>query len=268
MSMIADIYTHRELLRNLILRNLKSRYKDSVLGFLWSVLTPLFMAGVYMVFLRILARGVPMEEILIGVFAWQYFVQCVFNGLTCITDNGNLVKKVYFPRIIIPLAATLSNLVNFLLTLVVQFALVSILLGLRGQAMSILALAVPLVVVFHVFFCFGAALFLSCANVYFRDMEHLVSVAMTALFFMTPAMYSFQMVRDIVALRGLPAWLSEAYMVNPMAVIITAYRALILPGVAFPFGPGALAGAVLAVLFVLFAYRLFQKLQRNFSDMF
>jgi len=267
MNIFSDIIAHRELLANLVMRNLKSRYKDSVLGFLWSILTPLFMAFIYLLFLRILARGVPMEEILIGVFAWQYTAQCIFNGLTCITDNGNLVKKVYFPRMILPLATTISNLVNFLLTLVVQFVLVAILLGLHGQSIGSAVIALPVVVAFHFLFCFGIVLFLSCANVYFRDLEHLVNVLVTALFFVTPAMYSFSMVEQIVAAIHLPV-LAEIYMLNPMAVIITAYRALILPGVAFPMTAGAGGGVLIAAAFVFAAYFLFQKLQKNFSDMF
>lgn len=267
MSMFTDILTHRELLANLTVRNLKSRYKNSVFGFLWSVLTPLFMAGIYLVFLRILARGVPMEEILIGVFAWQFTVQCVFNGLTCVTDNGNLIKKVYFPRIILPLATMFSNLVNFLLMLIVQFVLLAILLGLHGQQISAAALAVPGVIVVHFFFCFGIVLFLSCANVYFRDLEHLVNVLVMALFFMTPVMYSYGMVAEIAEASNLPL-LARLYMVNPLAVIISAYRALILPGFAFPLGAGVFFGAGLTLLFVFPAYRLFKKSERNFSDMF
>lgn len=268
MSILADIIAHRELLANLVARNLKSRYKDSVFGFLWSILTPLFMAGIYVFFLRILNRGIPMEEILIGVFAWQFTAQCIFNGLTCITDNSNLIKKVYFPRIILPLATTISNLVNFLLTLVVQFALVAILLGVRGQHINLASAAVPAVIVVHFIFCFGIVLFLSCSNVYFRDLEHLVNVLVTAFFFITPVMYSYGMVVEQIAASCSPPVLAELYMVNPMAVIIGAYRALILPGVAFPLGVGTFAGMGLMLLFILFAFRLFKKLQRNFSDMF
>lgn len=267
MNMFADIIARRELLANLIIRNLKSRYKDSVLGFLWSIITPLFMAFIYMVFLRILRAGIPMEEILIGVFAWQFTVQCVFNGLTCITDNGNLVKKVYFPRLILPLATTISNLVNFLLTLIVQFVLVAVLLGWHGQHISVAVVALPIVIFFHFFLCFGIVLFLSCSNVYFRDLEHLVNVLVTAFFFITPVMYSLSLVEDFAKAHHLPV-IAELYMLNPMAVIITAYRALILPDVAFPLGSGVAAGLVIAVIFTAVAYRMFQKLQKNFSDMF
>jgi ABC-type polysaccharide/polyol phosphate export permease len=149
----------------------------------------------------------------------------------------------------------------------IGIALVAILLLVHGQHMSISVLAVPAVIVVHFIFCFGIVLFLSCSNVYFRDLEHLVNVLVTAFFFITPVMYSYGMVEKIAADHNLPV-LAELYMVNPMAVIISAYRALILPDVAFPLGAGTFIGMGLMILFILFAFRLFKKLQRNFSDMF
>ena len=134
--MLSDIRTHRELIANLVSRDLKSRYKGSMLGFLWSILTPLFMALIYVVFLRLLARGVPMEAILVGVFAWQYTANSVNGGMTSVTGNDNLVKKVAFPRWLLPLSSTLANLVNFLLTLVVQFVLLFVLLWMAGKMIS------------------------------------------------------------------------------------------------------------------------------------
>ncbi len=264
---IADILERRELLYNLVTRNLKSRYKDSVLGFLWSIITPLFMALIYMIFLRILARGIPLEEILIGVFAWQFTAQCVANGLSAITDNANLVKKVYFPRIILPLAVTLSNLVTFLLSLVVQFALVAILLALRGEHFGLSILLLPLLIGYHALFCLALTLLLSCLNVYLRDLQHLVNVLTTAWFFMSPAMYSLALVHDLAARYAWPA-LTSLYMLNPMAIIITGYRALILPSAVFPASATVLAAGLLPILFLWLAYHLFQKLQHNFSDFF
>jgi len=265
-SIFKDIIERRELLSNLVTRNLKSRYKSSVLGFLWSIITPLFMAIIYMIFLRILARKIPMEEILIGVFAWQFTAQCVMNGMTSITDNANLVKKVYFPRIILPLSTTLSNLVTFLLTLVVQFILVAILLALHNQHMSPNALAVPLVVIYHAMFCLAITLFLSCVNVYFRDVQHLVNVLLLAWFFLSPAMYSLSLVNSMANQYGVPA-LASFYMLNPMATIITGYRALILPGTAFPMSLFSAVSMLLPVVLLVGSYALFQKLQKDFSDM-
>lgn len=267
MSLMGDILARRELLANLIARNLKSRYKDSVLGFLWSILTPLFMALIYLVFLRILAKGVPMADILIGVFAWQYTAQCVTNGLTAITDNGNLIKKVYFPRLLLPLTVTLANLINFLLTLVVQFALVAILLGLEGRHFAPGVLAVPLVIVAHTLFCFALAVALSALTVYFRDVQHLINVAMTAWFFLTPAMYSLSLVVHVAQQHQLP-YLPDLYLLNPMAIIIEAYRALILPGATFYWSPAIPIAAGLALLLLIAAVALFQKWQRTFTDLF
>ncbi len=267
MNVIAEILKHRELLHNLVMRNLKSRYKDSALGFLWSILTPLFMAMIYVVFLRILARGIPMEEVLIGVFAWQFTAQCVGNGLSCITDNANLVKKVYFPRIILPTASTLSNLVNFILTLVVQFVLLGIIFVWRGGGMSWYALNVPLLIIGHTAFCFALGVFLSCINVYFRDIQHLVNVGMTAWFFLTPAMYSMRLVQTMAENYHMPA-LVQVYMLNPMAVIINGYRAMILNDNHFYMSWSVTASIAGSVVFLLGSIWLFQRLQRNFSDMF
>ncbi len=267
MRCLREIIQHRELLQNLVTRNLKSRYKDSALGFLWSILTPLFMALIYVVFLRILARGIPMQEVLIGVFAWQFTAQCVGNGLTSITDNANLVKKVYFPRIILPAAATLANLVNFLLTLVVQFVLLGALFAWRHETMSLQALCVPFLILGHAVFCFALAVFLSCINVYFRDIQHLVNVGMTAWFFLTPAMYSMSLVEKMAQDRQIP-WLSQVYMLNPMAVIINGYRAMILNNNDFYMSWSVAASIAGSACFLALAIWLFQRLQRNFSDMF
>ncbi|NLB59977.1 MAG: ABC transporter permease [Lentisphaerae bacterium] len=267
MSTFQAIIEHHELLANLVARNLKSRYKNSVLGFLWSIITPLFMALIYMLFLRILARGIPMAEILIGVFAWQFTAQCVGNGLTTITDNANLVKKVYFPRIILPLATTLANLVTFLLSLVVQFALVALLLALQGQHLALTTLGVPLLILYHALFCFALTLFLSSLNVYFRDIQHLVNVLTMAWFFLSPAMYSLALVHELAVHYAWPMR-TALYMLNPMAIIITGYRALILPDVVFPMSSFIWLAGLWPLLFLGLTYILFQKLQHRFSDFF
>ncbi|MBI3986158.1 MAG: ABC transporter permease [Lentisphaerae bacterium] len=265
MSVIQDILGRRELLYNLVLRNLKSRYKDSVLGFLWSVLVPLFMAFIYVVFLYILARGVPISEILIGVFAWQFTAQCVMNGMGSITENASLIKKVSFPRLILPLAATLSNLVNYLLNLVVQFGIVAVILAFQHERIPFQALAVPLVIAYHTLFCFALALFMASLNVFYRDMQHLIGVVMTAWFFVSPVMYSMSMVASLTDKFHSPLPMN-LYLLNPMAVIIFAYRALILPETTFPVTGFVLAALLWPLLFFVLAYVIFKKLERLFAD--
>lgn len=261
----AGIWARRELLGNLVARDLKSRYKGSALGFLWSLLTPLFMALIYLFFLRLLAgRGVPMEEIIIGVFAWQFTVQSVQSGMSCITGHSNLVKKVFFPRLVLPTASTLANLVNFLLSLIVQFVLLFVLMSMRGAAPSAAAWALPLVILLHTLFNLSLALLLAAANVFFRDTQHLVGLFLSAWFFVSPVMYNLSFMNAFATDRP---WLMHLYMLNPLAGILTAYRALILPGVFFPWSAWSVAGLLWPLALFVLSVAVFQRAQRNFSDL-
>jgi ABC-type polysaccharide/polyol phosphate export permease len=252
------------MLQNLVARELKSRYKGSVLGFLWTILTPLFMAIVYVFFLRLLARGVPMEKIIIGVFAWQFTAQAVNSGLTAITGNTNLVKKVFFPRIILPTATTLAQLVTYLFSLIIQLVLVAILLGIKGDVMQIWTLALPLLIIYHTLFNLSLAYLLSAANVYFRDAQHLVGVLLTAWFFSSPAMYDLSIVEKVAGTRPL---LLKLYMLNPMAIIIGGYRALMLPDATLPLSAFTVAGALIPLILFIIARHVFERVQQNFADM-
>lgn len=253
----------RELLWNLIARELKARYKGSVLGFLWTLLTPLFMAVIYVVFLRLLAgRGVPIEEIIIGVFAWTFTVQSVTGGLTAVTGNANLVKKVRFPRVLLPMANTAANLISYLLTLVVQFALIAVLLAWKGEAIRAGALAVPGLIALHTAFNLALALLLSAANVYFRDTQHLVGVGLSAWFFLSPAMYNLEFIRPWTASRP---WLMDLYLLNPLAPLLTGYRALML-GAPFEWRAAAALGLLWPLGLLALALAVFRRAQRNFAD--
>ncbi len=262
MSLFGDILAHRELLQNLVARDIKSRYKGSALGFLWSVLNPLFMAVIYIFFLRLLAgRGVPSEDVIIGVFAWQFTAQCVTGGMNCITGNANLVKKVFFPRVLLPLSVVAANLVNFLLTLAVQLVLVALLLGARGAHLSAWSAALPAIIAYHVLFNPSLALLVAAANVYFRDTQHLVGLLMSAWFFVSPVMYNLSFVEKFAG----PA-LTPAYLLNPAALIITAYRAAQVPGALLPWSGAALVAWLWPAALLVLAWRLFQRAQRDFAD--
>lgn len=265
MSLLHTIRTRRELVWNLTARELKLRYRGSVLGFLWSVLIPLFMAVIYVFFLRLLGgRGVPLADIIVGVFAWQFTVQCVNSGLFAITGNTNLVKKVFFPRIILPLSNTLANLITYLLSLVVQFIFIAILFDRAGHSFSPWLIGFPAVVALHVTFNFALTLLLAATNVYVRDMQHLVGVGLTAWFFISPVMYNLSFVEKFAEHHP---WAMDLYLLNPMAVILTAYRAVLTPQVAFPWSVSAAASILAVALFFVLAYRLFQRLQKDFADL-
>jgi ABC-type polysaccharide/polyol phosphate export permease len=264
MSLIDACTRHRDLLLNLASRELKLRYRGSALGFLWSVLLPLFMALIYVLFLRLLGgRGVPLADVIIGVFAWQFTVQCVNAGLTSVTGSANLVKKVAFPRLILPLASTLANTVTYAMSLVVQFPLIAVLFYFSGHSFSPWVAFLPFVLFLHLTFNLALALLLAGLNVVVRDAQHLVSVLLSAWFFVSPVMYNF----DFVLRHGdRYPWLPHVYMLNPLATVITGYRACIVDGVVFPWGPAVWASLALVALLFVSGYRAFQRLQKDFAD--
>lgn len=256
----------RELLGNLVGRELKARYKGSALGFLWAVLIPLFMAAIYLFFLRLLAGargGLGIESVLIGVFAWQFTASSVQGGLACVTGSSNLVKKVAFPRAMLPVASTASNLVGFLLSLVVLLPILAFLLWRAGGGFSPLIWTLPLLIAWHTLFNLSLAMLLGAANVYYRDAQHLVGVLLSAWFFVSPAMYDLTFVESFAGDRP---WVMPAYLLNPMAPILGAYRAVILPGAAFPAGPWAWAGLLAPAALAALAWVVYRRAQRNFAD--
>jgi lipopolysaccharide transport system permease protein len=265
MNSIRAILERRELLSNLVARELKQRYKGSALGFLWTVLTPLFMAAIYVFFLRLLAgRGVPIEEIVIGVFAWQYTTQCVMGGMSSVTGNGNLVKKVCFPREILPLSQVAANGIGYLLSLLVQFPLLAILLWRAGGGF---AATWPLFVfwmVWQTVFNLGLAMLVGALNVHFRDTQHLVGVGLSAWFFVSPVMYNMDFAANVAARWP---WAVRLLYANPMAVVINGYRAALLPFSRPGFPPAAWVGFALVPAVLALGAGVYRRLQKNFADL-
>ncbi len=266
MNLIRILTERRELLWNLTARELKQRYKGSALGFLWTVLTPLFMAAIYVFFLRLLAgRGVPMEEIIIGVFAWQYTTQCVMGGMCCVTGNANLVKKVCFPREILPLSQVAANGIGYLLSLLVQFPLLALLLHVRGEL--VFSGAWPLFLfwmAWQTLFNLGLALLLGALNVYFRDTSHLVGVGLSAWFFMSPVMYNMDFAANVASRWP---WAVRLLYANPMAVLIDGYRTALLPFSNPGFPPVAWLGFGLVPVVLVGGLVTYRRLQKNFADL-
>lgn len=261
-----NLWTYNDLIRNLVARDLKTRYRGSALGLLWTILNPLFMAAIYIFFLTLLSRAIASqyENIIIGVFAWQFTVQCVTAGLSSITGSAALVKKVYFPRIILPLSSNLSALVNFWLTLLVQWTLLAIILGLKGDSLKYAALWVPLITIYHLAFNFSLAMMVSAANVFFRDTEHIVGLLLSAWFFTSPVMYPLEMVEQLAASHP---WIMKIYLLNPMTVILTAYRSLQVPGVGFIWNKASIAGLLLPFVLLVAGFAIFRRAQRSFADL-
>ncbi len=209
------VYQYRELVRNLTTRDLKVRYRNSLLGFLWAWGNPIMMTLVFTVVFQVIApnsiRNYPLF-ILIGWLTWGFTNAAISEGIGSIVSNSNLVKKVWFPRIVLPASAVLSNAANFLLALPLVLALV---LYFRIAVDPFLLLYFPIIFISQLALVMGISFFLSAANVFYRDTGVITGVVMTAWFFLTPVFYSVPQLTENSRL---------VYYLNPMASIIEAYR--------------------------------------------
>jgi len=209
-----DLISYRELLFSLTKKELKVKYRGSFLGFFWSLLNPILIMLVYsFVFSIVLRQGIKEFSVflLCALLPFNFFSNSVNYGSGSVISNANLVKKIYFPKEIIPLSIVFSNLINFLLELIILFIVLSIF---RYKFYTYLYF-LPVVMIVQVFFVSGVSLLVSSLNVLFRDLQHLVSILMMVWFFGTPIIYPLSMV---------PERFQFIMQINPMAVFATFYR--------------------------------------------
>jgi ABC-2 type transport system permease protein len=222
MQRLRDLFEYRELLGNLVRKELKIKYKNSVLGFLWSLLNPaLYLVVFYFVFQVVLGSGIPKFAIflLCGLVPWNFFSAALGAGTTSITGNASLVGKVWFPREVLPIAAIGAALVHFFLQSIV-LVLGLVVFGIAPN-LGMLWLLVPALFVMILFLA-GAALLLSAVNVYLRDTQHLLELLLLAWFWATPIVYTYFQIA--AKLHGF-AFLY--YLGNPMtSVVLTFQRVL------------------------------------------
>ncbi|MCP3992983.1 MAG: ABC transporter permease, partial [Actinomycetia bacterium] len=198
---VRDVWSYRELLTNLIRRELKVRYKNSVIGFVWTLLNPLLYLAVFtIVFAVVLRSGVPRYGLLLlsGLLAFNLFSQGLTGATVSITGNGPLVQKVWFPREILPLAAIGANLITFV------FQFVILMLGMAAfrqvPEWSMLWLIIPALVV-TLMMATGLGLLLSALNVYYRDFQHFLELGLLTWFWLTPVVYLYNFAGEAVIER-------------------------------------------------------------------
>lgn len=266
---LGDLWRYRELVRNLVLRDLKVRYRSSVLGFAWSLLNPLLMMLVFTVVFTVLtpssAKRVPFPVfILTGLLAWNFTLSSVMGCMTSITSNANLVKKVYFPREVLPIAAVFANAVNFLLALVVLFAIIAFykLTGDPSIQLTAAALLFPLIFAMQVCFLLGLGLMLATINVFLRDTEVIVEVGLLAWFFLTPIFYDVSDIFRSWNGLDLPRLM---YILNPMASFISNYREIFLYGSA-PDAAFLLRLALTSLAALAVGYGVFRRYARSMVE--
>ncbi|HEV8424461.1 MAG TPA: ABC transporter permease [Actinomycetes bacterium] len=268
-----------ELLTELVRKDLKVKYKNSALGFIWSMANPLLYLGVFsLVFSVLLPNGVPSFAVLFmaGFLVWNFFNLATLTATGSVVGNANLVRKVRFPRVVLPLSSVGFSGVHFLLQLLVLFVvLVPFYPAAFGPQLWLLVPALAVAVTVTV----AMSLLASAVNVRYRDVEHLLEIALLAGFWLTPIVYPVTVIRDQAAGHG---WLFDLYMASPMtAVVVAMQRAIyvhpvvtvdgkprqILPadGYGFYLSWLGVAGAVSLVLLAIGLWT-FRRLQADFAE--
>ena len=266
---VREILSHREMLDLLIRRDLKARYKDSALGFFWSLARPLMQLAIYFIvvgqFLQA-ARGIPDFAVYIfaGLTAMGLFTEILVGGTGSILGNAGLVKKVYVPREVFPLASVGSALFNFMIQLVVLLA-ATLAVGAFPWHTGVFY-AIPAILIMVVYGTAFGLLF-SALNVYLRDVQYLVELGTMILFWASPIVYSWQMVSDRVQSQ----FLLDIYTNNPLTLAVLGFQhAFWVAGVDVPEPDNLLLRMTIAIVIgiaILFGcHRVFLRLQGNFAQ--
>ncbi len=221
MKLLRELWNYREMIASLVQRDLKSRYKGSVLGFLWMFLNPLLQLCVYtIVFSTIMRMGIEKFYLFlfVALVPWIFFSTCLSGGTTVIIGQQDMVKKIYFPREVLPIAYTTSQFVNMLLSFIVIFIVVFF----SGIAIDPVALLyLPIIMLIEYVLALGVTLLVSSLTVYLRDLQQIMGIVSMAWMYMTPVIYSVDMIPDEFV---------NLFYLNPMTTITIAYRDILYYG--------------------------------------
>lgn len=253
--MFKELYKYREFIKTSIKKEFRGKYKKSFLGVLWSFLNPLCQLLVYALVFPFILR-VDVENytmfLVVALIPWTFFNMTVMQSAASVVTNGGIIKKVYFPREILPLSVATSNLLNFFITS--GLVLIALLISGIGITSSILML--PFVILIQYILQLGIAFILSSITVFVRDIEHIMNIFIMLMFYMSPIVYSADMI---------PNNLLPLFKLNPMFHIIGYYREILyfqkipeLSSMLIMFG--------VSVIILVIGYKIFNKLQRKFAE--
>lgn len=255
-SRIRSIYEYRDMIYSLVRRELRGRYKGSVLGFLWTYINPLCQVLVYSAVFSIIFK-VDIDKfylyLIIGMMPWTFFNTSVQGGATCIRAQSDMVKKIYFPREVIPISYVTSAFVNMLFSFIIVFFAVII----SGYWFNFQALLfLPLIMCIEYFLALGIALLASCLTVYFRDLEQIIGVMMMAWIYLTPIMY---------AIDYIPEAYRPLFMLNPMTPIVEVYHQILYYRM-IPTTNYLLIAFAASAVFFIGGFLIFGRLEKNFAE--
>ncbi|MBR3660496.1 MAG: ABC transporter permease [Bacilli bacterium] len=255
MNIFEELYQYRELLKTNIHKEIRGKYKGSFLGIIWSFLNPLLMVLVYAIVFPYIMR-MQQEHYLVylitGIIPWNFFTTVVTSGCNCVWINGGIIKKVFFPREILPISVVGAALVNFLISCVI--ILLFVIFGGIGLSFNILWV-IPIAII-QSMFSLGILFILSAINVYIRDIEYLVAFFMNLVFYATPIIYNSSLIPDRFR------WI---LYLNPMTQFIDAYRNIFY----YKTLPNCMSLFILffvSIIVLTIGYLVFDKLEKGFAE--
>ena len=247
---------YTDMIKSLVKRDLRGKYKGSVLGFLWTFINPLCQIIVYIIVFSMIVKT-NLENfyayIIVGMMPWFFFDMSLRQGSGCVRYQGEMIKKIYFPREVLPLACVTSNFINMLFCYIIVFAILIISgIGLSFKALFFL----PMVMMVEYVLVLGFTLIVSAGTVYFKDLEHIVTVILMAWIYLTPILFSMDVIPEKMV------WIFKC---NPMTPIIEAYHN-ILYWKCMPKGRELLYSMVWAMVILIVGELTFAKLNDNFAE--
>jgi lipopolysaccharide transport system permease protein len=280
LSELRELWRFRELLWILVLRDLKVRYKNSALGFAWSLLNPVIQVAVISIVAKYFMRmEVPnlSAYIFCAFLPWSFFQLALLDTSHSLIVNERLMKKVYFPREIIPIALILSNLIHLLLAILVFLVYLKLWVP-SGAPLLPTLLLIPVVILIELLLITGLALVIAGVSVFYEDVKHLMVALLQVLYFAVPVMYFAEHVQHSSLNVHSHGWVYRLYMLNPLVTIITAFRSWMLQPAAVPLRDGTiitsapvqpgylLFTAVLSLLIAVTGYALFNRMKWSFVE--
>lgn len=270
---LPDLIQNRRLLVDLVWKELRARYRNAAMGFIWAVLQPVLMMAVLTVVFGYLARDIVASRstghsyavfLLCALVPWQFFSAALTQGTQSLHNNGALIKKVYFPREVIPLAAVLNCLVNVVIGFVTLAVVMAVLDG--ASALGIGWAYLPLILFIQIMLVVGLAMLFSAWNVHYHDVAYMLEVALAFGFYASPIIYALPSSMSALPVsESTGTWLYRLYMLNPMAGLITLYRQALLENRFPDLNMLGLSACLAAMAFTLGVY-LFRRNAPTFAD--
>ena len=255
MKFFKSLYEYRELLKTSISKDIRGKYKNSVLGIIWSFLNPLLQIAVYaIVFPLIMKSNLPNYTVFLccGLIPWNFFSTATSRTSFTMIENGNIIKKVYFPREILPISVVTSEAINFIISTIIILAFV---LG-YGMGISKYIIFYPIILIIQYVLLIGISFIVSSVTVYFRDLQHFIGIALQLLFYATPIVY---------APDSIPQNFQWILQFNPMTYIINGYRDIFY----YQQTPDFTSLGIVLVISLglsIVGYFIFHKLQKRFAE--